>query len=317
MKKQNVVFPIFFLLISSIPTFAWNNKGHMTVAYIAYRNLKPEVRLKVYKLLERHPDFAYRLRDYAGSPGSPNFRIIVFMNAATWPDSIREDSRFYDEKDPDSLPTIEIPGFPTMRKYKRWHYIDLPFSPDGSQTTGPDGVNALKAMRSFRGALNNANVRLSYQAYFLAWLLHIIGDVHQPLHSTSRFTKDMTLPDYPDGDRGGNEFKIVPFPLPEANYSADNLHSFWDGILGVRRDIGSINALGQSIMNEYPKPNAINLDEQVWITESFDYARNVVYKLTPNQSVPPLYVTGATKLARQRMAIAGYRLAEVLNQRFN
>lgn len=81
------------LLILSMPAQAWNGKGHMTVAHIAYTNLDPAVRQRVDTLLESHPDFA-RLREFAGAPNSPNYRLIIFMNASTWPDSIRNDSRF-------------------------------------------------------------------------------------------------------------------------------------------------------------------------------------------------------------------------------
>jgi hypothetical protein len=313
MKKLGAL--VFSLLLLAMPAQAWNNKGHMAVAYIAYAELDKEVRKKLDKLLESHPDFQ-RLTAYAGPSNGDNYHVIIFMNAATWPDSIRDDPRFYDETDPDSLPTPKIAGFPTMMKLKPWHYIDLPFSTDGSATTGPYEINALKSLRALRHALNNPSVPSNNQAYFLAWILHIGGDVHQPLHCTSRFTQKLSPPNNPDGDRGGNGFKIQPFPLPEANYSAESLHSFWDGVLGVNRDILSVSTLAKAIAKQYPKPNSISTDEELWIQESFSYAKASVYTINENEKIPDAYFLNAQRLARQRIAIAGYRLAKVLNEKF-
>ena len=304
------------LLLLAIPVQGWNNKGHMVVAYIAYMELDDDVKLKVDALLQRHPDFHHKLTAFAGPPNGANYRLIIFMNAATWPDSIREDPRFYDETDPDSIPTPKLPGFPTMKKMKPWHYIDFPFSPDNSPLAGPASINALKLMRASRHALNNQQVPLNNQAYLLAWLLHVAGDVHQPLHCTSRFTAAISPPDYPEGDRGGNEFVIKPFPVPEANYRAENLHSFWDGVLGVKRELSSVRTLATSIMNQHPKPTTINTNEQAWIDESFRLARSDVYTIDPDTSIKPAYFSNAQRLARERIAIAGYRIAEVLNERF-
>jgi hypothetical protein len=302
------------LLILVMPAQAWNSKGHMTVAYIAYTNLDPSVRPKVDALLERHPDFD-NLRHFAGAPNSQNYRLIIFMTAAIWPDLIRTDDRFYDETDSDATPTTRLDGYPSMKRFTRWHYIDLPFTPDHSEVTDPSPVNAFKLLRASRWAINNSKVRASYQAYFLSWLLHVAGDVHQPLHCTSRFTQELSPPINPDGDRGGNEFKIQPFPVFEATFSVDNLHSFWDNVLGTRRDVQTISTLAGQIMTDYPKPTNISTDEKGWIKESFGF-RNSVYSIQPMTTVPETYVSNARKLARQRVAIAGYRLAAVLNERF-
>jgi hypothetical protein len=313
LKQLGAVALILILL--AMPAQAWNNKGHQTVAYIAYMNLNPAVRTKIDQLLESHPDFQ-QLTKFAGNPTDPNYRVVIFMNAATWPDFIRNDPRFYDETDPNSSVTPMLPGFPSMKRFTRWHYIDFPFTPDNSPVTEPAPVNALKLLVAARGAINNPNVAVNTRAYLLSWLLHVTGDVHQPLHSTSRFTHDLSPPLNPDGDRGGNGFKITPFPVFEGDFSVDNLHSFWDNVLGVKRDVPSIKALATQIAMEYPKPSVISTNERIWIDESFKFARTRVYTIQPNTVVSTTYVSGAQKLARARVAIAGYRLAKVLNQRF-
>ncbi len=321
MKKLVAVLTITFSLLLPTQALAWNGKGHQTVAYIAYRNLTPQARQRVNKLLERHRDYT-KLKAFAGSPTSSNYRLIIFMNAATWPDTLRDDARFYDETDPDAIPTKKIAGFPDMKKHRPWHFIDFAFADGVSEdkTVGPGVQNAQKSINAFRHAITNSP-EMSYRAYFLSWLLHLVGDVHQPLHCIARFTPQYSLPDYPDGDRGGNRFQIVEFPVPEANYSADSLHSFWDGVLGTRRDISAIRTLGNGIMNEFPMPNNLSADENEWIRESFDLGRTVAYTLTPTTpntkpAITPEYFQKTQKVARERVALAGYRMAALLNERF-
>jgi hypothetical protein len=312
-KRLGALALILFILAG--PAQAWNGKGHQTVAYIAYKNLDPAVKTKIDELLKSHPDFQ-RLDNDAGNPSDPNYSLIIFMNAAIWPDTIRDDPRFYDETDSESEPTERIDGFPSMKRFTRWHYIDFPFTTDGSPTTEPASVNALKLMVAARRAINNQNVKVQTRAYLLSWLLHVAGDVHQPLHCTSRFTHDLSPPENPDGDRGGNGFRISPFPVLEGDFSARNLHSFWDNVLGVRNDPEAIEALATQITTEHPKPSMVSTNEQVWIRQSFQLAKTRVYTIQPNTVVSATYFSDAQKLARARIALAGYRLARVLNQRF-
>ena len=64
------------------------------------------------------------------------------------------------------------------------------------------------------------NIEALGRSYALRLLIHYVGDVHQPLHSTSRVNAE-----FPAGDRGGNSF-----PLPN-HYAANNLHSVWDSVI--------------------------------------------------------------------------------------
>jgi hypothetical protein len=248
------------LLLPATQALAWNGKGHKVVAYVAYQKMSPQLRDRAFQLLRQHPDFA-TLVSFSGLPPNfnqslPNNRLRVFMTAAIWPDIIKKDGRFYDETDPDELPTPPVPGFPDMKKHKPWHYIDLPI-PGQWPTSPPPRDNALRTMRAFRHSLGSANVTQGNKAYFMSWMLHIVGDVHQPLHCAARFTEEYHPPDYPDGDRGGNRFPIAPFPIPEADYSADNLHSFWDGLLGADTRLPAVRALGDQIIAEQPAPGSV------------------------------------------------------------
>jgi len=297
------------LLFAPQTAQAWNGAGHMTVARIAYASLDNNTRTRVNALLRQHADFA-RLRRLAGVPQShPDFGLRVFMQAATWPDLIRSDSRFNKDGEP-AAPLL--PGYPDMGKHTNWHFIDHPFSPDGTATAPAPTPNAITELPRLIAEIGNPAVPRNFQAYDLVWLLHLAGDVHQPLHATARFTA-RTGP--PEGDRGGNLFRIT---VPGS--STNNLHSFWDALLGTNTSAPVVKTQGTQIMNAFPAESPFNTDPESWAEESFA-ARETVYSLDPDATRPqPVRVTqayrnAARRLARERAALGGRRIAAILNER--
>src|SRR5207244_10327555 len=127
--------------------------------------------------------------------------LLAFMSAATWPDKIRSDPRYYDEFSKAHM-TSPIPGLPpdSNQRHTKWHFVDVPFSPDRTRTRPPEQPNALEEIKSFDRI---QQMTPQMQTYALPWLIHLLGDVHQPLHCTTRFTRDL-----PKGDRGGNRVKL-------------------------------------------------------------------------------------------------------------
>src|SRR5580704_15064072 len=123
------------LLLLTLPLEAWNATGHRIVAAIAYDRLNPRAKARVDELLKRHPDLAnLPSRD-------------AFLTAAVWPDAIKGDPRFYDDTQPIPKVTPRLPGFPSMARHTNWHYVDLPFSPDGTPLEPPKTPNALTELR--------------------------------------------------------------------------------------------------------------------------------------------------------------------------
>ena len=91
--------------------------------------------MRVDDLIRQHPDYAaVFIKD---APVDPAARArAAFLTAANWPDMIRAgDPRFYDETRKDAVPTPLLPGFPDMARHAGWHFIDIPYAPDGA--TGP------------------------------------------------------------------------------------------------------------------------------------------------------------------------------------
>ena len=142
------------------------------------------------------------------------------------------------------------------------------------------------------------------KSYDLSWFLHLIGDLHQPLHCTSRVSATQ-----PDGDSGADGVKLT---------SPANLHTFWDGVLGGGdAPLTALN--GISNLPNPPASLANDLDVSHWIDESFNIAQQSPYKTPIGAGSGPFtldlrYKKQARKLAAQRVALVGARLAEILNQ---
>jgi hypothetical protein len=145
----------------------------------------------------------------------------------------------------------------------------------------------------------------SMKVYVLPWLIHLIGDVHQPLHTVARFDRLR-----PNGDRGGNAIAM----------KSGNLHSYWDSRIGTSETDRFLNQLVATIQNRNPKPSRLEMSAQLWANEGFDL-RTQVYGFTGDGTaktpamVSDSYSVQARETAYQRAALAGYRLAEFLNQR--
>lgn len=307
---------VLLAVLFPCPAAAWNDAGHMTIAAVAYQNLTPEVRARVDALLRQHPDIA-KLSGGLGAD-DPDFGIKVFMKAATWPDLIRNDARFFDDLKPGVTPPPLLPGFPDMKVHKNWHYRDEGLSFDGTPAHGADAVNALTQIVAARGALGDPWVPASFQAYALSWLEHLVGDIHQPLHAVSRYSAL-----HPGGDHGGTEFRLDDPKDPKLS-----LHWFWDTVLTVDSDPQQAIALARSIAGEYTRDDrewSPGIEAPIlvleWLRESADLARYVVYTVGEEKAQPPFlkvpdaYRTLANQIARHRAAIAGYRLAALINQR--
>ena len=182
----------------------------------------------------------------------------------------------------------------------------MPFSPDGTSLKQPVPPNAETQIAAFRDVLKSSNASAELKSYDLVWLLHIVGDVHQPLHATSRFDKDQS-----NGDQGGNLVALCAAPCK------DELHAFWDDVLGTQTDpeaaIKEADRLPAATVNA-----AAISDEAVWIDESFEAAKKFVYAAPVGVGAGPFtldqrYKTAAKKVAEERVALAGARLANLLN----
>jgi len=262
---------------------AWNAVGHMAIAMLAQQNLKPNVRATADRLLAAAP---------AGTPTD-------FVAVSTWADEIRNDRR---ETGP-------------------WHYEDHHFRADGRPvTTHADAENAVWAIDKFSKIVADKTKSDAERGEALRFLIHFVGDIHQPLHATARDTDAE-----PGGDKGGNDFRIEP-PTSLGDRPPRNLHSLWDlggGFFHVKDSPRSaegqqeIRAIATEMAAKYPRRSLSKVGDQTpedWAMESFADAKAVVYAL-PEHTVPSEdYLAKARDLSERRAATAGYRLADLLNR---
>jgi hypothetical protein len=303
------------ITVSSSPLAAWNNFGHMIVAAAAYQKLNAAARVRVGQLLALNPSFQTWMTQVPANAPAADTGAFMFMLAATWPDAIKRDSRYHNDgarngDRPTGPDANRNTGYDDFNRHKYWHFVDQPFTGDGTSVAGvpiPD-PNAGTRIALFRGVLSSSQPD-PLKSYDLVWLEHLIGDVHQPLHASTRVSSTHLT-----GDAGGN---LVEFCSATASSCSGNLHAFWDDVLGTSNSLASAKAFAAGLM--VPTATAADIvDAGTWIAESFQLAQTAVY-VGPVQAgdgpfrATDAYATMARATARARVALAGARLAALLN----
>ena len=279
-------------LILCLPSMSlgWGAGGHMMTAQIAFNRLNPRAKAQV-KILLAIPI----------NPAAISAKSKDFVNAAHWADDLR--------------PFTEFDSF------KELHFIDKAFSTDGTALPPLPEPNVVKALEDNVNILKTSTDK-NAQAQALRFIIHFVGDIHQPLHCATQASAAN-----PQGDRGGN---LVSIRITGANGKpkTTNLHSYWDGGLTTFPPTGanfkppalsSIPAAARRATARNPATNpALNLNEpmnfQAWADESFALAKDVAYKGIANGGKPTkAYTNRGVKVARKRVAWGGYRLAALLN----
>lgn len=286
---------------------AWGSFGHMAVAWVAYQKLTPAKQARVIALLKKNPYYKTKwLPMIPAGTSADQQNLMIFMIAATWPDAIKSDKSYTSDGDtPPTNPTAwSNTGYSDMKMHKYWHFIDMPFTQD---STAPlpaiPTTNAETEIAIARQTLTST-AKDTLKSYDLVWLMHLVGDVHQPLHATTRVsTVD------PKGDIGGNDVKVTN--------PSDELHGFWDNLPGTGTDLTKVIAYAQTLAAADPDL-AKKTDAADWINESFTLASTQVYLDPIGAGNGPFALTDAYKsnaqtIANQRVELAGERLANVIN----
>jgi len=316
------IFTLFLGVLSCAlipaPCRAWNSTGHELVAQIALDQLSPADRNTIVAVLMHHPRLTGDL--LMGLAFGEDPARAIFLRAATWPDMVRYPMN----------PLSRTENHPT------WHYVDYPYELDGVHGTPVveqwDGksppANLLQAMAKARKELADPATPLDRKAIDLCWVMHLTGDIHQPLHAVSEFSKQ-----YPTGDQGGN-LQILHNPGDILlDVPTINLHTLWDDIEGLSLDPDVIRQIADRIEQEHPpdqlKELAANTDVAAWAKESLELARTKVYlngtlahatrdavmmNIATGPPLPDGYEKDAVATADTRIALGGYRLAVGLEE---
>jgi hypothetical protein len=321
LKLRQLIAVALCLVLFSSTSNAWFNVGHMAVAYVAYQQLTPEKKLRVAKLLKKNPYYNKQWKALIpnGTPADQR-DLMLFMIAATWPDEIKESGSAY-QNDGDTPPTDGTAwtntGYGDLKQHRYWHFIDVPFTQDGTAPLAAiPSPNAETQIAIFRQTLISGKSD-PLKSYDLVWLLHLVGDVHQPLHSTTRIGAGAL-----GGDNGGNGVKVDATAVGNAN---KKLHLLWDSLPGDAPDAGAALtaaiAYGKTLAPADPVL-AKKMDAADWINESFAIAETSVYAAPVGTGSGPFtitqaYMDNAKKIAAERVALAGQRMANLINNELN
>lgn len=289
------------------PAHAWWDEGHMQIAYLAWKRLDPAVQDRADALLKLNPDYANWV---AGVPEALQ-KQYAFVHAATWADDIKMKEDYYEDRATDSTARQVVPYGHLRHSY--WHYKDIQFSPDNTPLPAPDPVDAvmqLKLMIAKLPQAAEASDRL--RSYGLVWMIHLVGDLHQPLHAVARYTAQI-----PKGDKGGNIEMVTP-----ATGETLALHFYWDRMFGGYSSVfGAIKDADDAAGLGKVTPDAAKaqvLDPETWAQESFELAKQYAYAppVRTDETAVELtrdYETNARNVARSQAALAAARLANLLS----
>lgn len=310
------------LCLPSANSFGWIGTGHKIVALVAWDDLTPKTKEAVTALLKQHPQYEKELmQDAPPDETDAEKARTAFATSATWPDLVRNQNN----------------PMHTLYSHPAWHYIDIPVVEDGvtaneKPADGPGPHNIIEALKQVTAELKDPARKESDRAIDLSWVEHLIGDLHQPLHAASLFSKQ-----FPNGDQGGNaEVVLRDPPYPD---SSTKLHLLWDSLPGdfQSEELDRYEAQGLRADPHYSRDSMKDLltrtDIMDWAKESHDLAADDAYlngKLevgvahhrgeggggqTPG--VPPGYMAKAERVAMHQVTLAGYRLADELNSIFD
>jgi hypothetical protein len=297
------------LLLTAPEARAWGCKGHQTVALIAEKHLTPEARQMVGSLLKNNP-IDPKLKRYCGDEVHD-----AMADSSTWPDDVRGE-----------------------KKNGPWHYIDIP---RGSQRgplqayCGEEGC-VTRAITEQVAILKDKNVDATKRADALRYVIHFVGDLHQPLHAVT------------NSDEGGNCVPVKYFrrqPRERGHVYSPNLHSLWDTAIPERDMEGADPPeYAETLEAEFAanvegwQKQGIHVEDWAW--ESHERAEKNVYEpLAPKIAIEPqvsvrsctddnnigarllalrlaagaAYQEQAAPVVEQQIAKAGVRLAMILN----
>lgn len=302
-------------LLAFCPTSrAWGCQGHEIIAIIAEAHFNSRARAMVQEILARDP-ISLELARYCHDPG-----LDTFADSSTWADderSVRPDTA-------------------------AWHFIDIPLTarqPDLAQYCPPSAGCLTSALAAELAILKNPRASAPDRADALRFVIHLVGDIHQPLHAAT------------NNDRGGNCVPVAFFGrMPqETNPKYDeynpNLHQVWDVNIIDKFSRGAspqnmARELDDQFRAQIPMWQSQPTDFESWAWESHSLAVTVAYGRLPrrigaewprqvascadddriglrmfqlHEDLGVDYQSVAAPVVEQQLAKAGARLATVLN----
>ena len=325
MKKKTSVLLLLVVLSVCAQVQAYNAAGHEISALIAWQLLDVSERQQIVTILQQHPRFQEDFDLPRKPQDAKDQPAWVFARAASWPDAPRDRDKY-------------TPKMQDKYHRGRWHYTTEALIPEIYQDNSRLIERALQKPKITPSSELQFDVIDAYQlnlkraasvdladaerAIALTWVFHLLGDIHQPLHSTSFFTPTR----FAGGDRGGNDI-----PTKENAYAkVRNLHNYWDWILSNRQSFKYNQKVAEKLTAEHAKAARLSIEKmdiEDWVDESHALALSSVYtdlvmnwvlehEEKPGPMAPLLlteaYHTQAKHVSELQVTKAGYRLAQAI-----
>jgi len=311
---------LLLFLLAALPAFGWGCAGHQTVALVALSQLNPRADAKVHELLQGQPLPA--IHRFCGAT-----TLDVFADVATWADDERE----------------------VKPRTGEWHFLDIPLeaSRESLATFCEPTIGCVtQAISTQLDILRPGRGTRQEQANALMFIVHFLGDLHQPLHDTT------------NNDRGANCIPVTLFgqkpkliDAASEGYSP-NLHGVWDtelpmrvGKIGDKSRDSDVRKFSAELTSEFASEittwqhGPVDLNQWAW--DSHELAVTIAYGKLPtpvqtekpqsvktcaddnsvgnrmkalNEDLEDPYLGAVTPVIRQQLAKAGTRLSMILNQ---
>jgi hypothetical protein len=263
-----IALVVCFLLLP-LPSWAFHRVGHETTGYIAANRLKPSTIKSISEIIGANESIA---------------------SIAYWADEIR----------------------PQRPETRPWHFVNIPVREDVSQTQIPQYCPRndciIGQIQIDARILTSSSTSRKEKDEALRFLVHFIGDVHQPFHCAD------------DNDRGGNE-KLIRF-----QGQPTNLHNLWDGLISLEEGAEDSKSLAAKLEAEITPEKAkvwTEGNESNWCMESYRIAKNIIYKSYQPGShdltqvnLGQDYYFRMRPIVEDQLKKTGVRLAKFLNQLF-
>ncbi|MEO7072067.1 MAG: S1/P1 nuclease [Rhodanobacter sp.] len=254
---------LFFCLLTG-SALAWGPLGHEVVAELAQRQLDPAAKVEVARLLSAEPGASLR-------------------SIASWPDQMQNDPAY-----------AALWRATRSQHYINFHGADCAYDPPRDCRDGQCIIAGLKQQVAILGDRTRTDAE---RLQALKFVVHFVGDVHQPLHAGYR------------DDKGGNTYQV------QFEGNGSNLHRVWDsGLLSSRNLDAAAYADRLATGEQTPLPaSALGADQYVqWARESCLLTAQPGF-YPAGHRIGQAYVDAELPLAEQRLRLAGHRLAIVLN----
>jgi hypothetical protein len=294
-----------FAALLPLTAHAWDPAGHMLVGQIAWEHTRPAAREKVAALVQHLDNRFNEMQPYN------------FITAGCWMDDMRSLGSAY--------------------QWAKLHYVTIAWTPSGQPAPIPEPPHIVGGIDDSVAALRDPQTPFERRVEALGMLMHFLGDIHQPLHTTDR-----------NNDRGGNAYLIDGVPFSDLQTKrGHNLHTFWDKAFRFTAAEGKIveqwtapeiherpKAPGEGIIAlqaakiaaTHPRESFPELAKPAsaaaMAVESHVLGCQSAYPPgdpPTNSEVRPLpsdFVKASHPIATRRVALAGYRLAALLDELF-